>query len=306
MATWGDLKANAATFLGIKITDADVDSVPLLATDPYGNFIRRRARAAAARRHLDRPDRMAGQQGLVEGNLAAPIATTAHSTASSYKAVAGRQHASSTTRRRPPTRSTIPATCSPPTPTPRWATPSPSTPQTGDNLSYDNELLDTHYVAGDGRVNENIGLTAVQDLFHSEHDRLVAQIEKTVQEHLNAGDISFATELGAAGRCGRQSDRAHPRGSHPGQPVERRAPVPGGEVRHRDRIPAHRVRRIRALRRAGHPRRRRRQRPYRSGDHLGVRQRRLSLRPFDAGREHQPLRARRRRQAGDRAPTASR
>ena len=26
---------------------------------------------------------------------------------------------------------------------------------------YDNELLDAHYIAGDGRVNENIGLTAV-------------------------------------------------------------------------------------------------------------------------------------------------
>ena len=39
MATWGDLKANAAQFLGIKITDADAGAVPLLATDPYGNFI---------------------------------------------------------------------------------------------------------------------------------------------------------------------------------------------------------------------------------------------------------------------------
>ena len=58
MATWGDLKANAATFLGIKITDADVSAVPLLATDPYGNFIRRREWPAAARRQFDRPDRM--------------------------------------------------------------------------------------------------------------------------------------------------------------------------------------------------------------------------------------------------------
>ena len=36
---------------------------------------------------------------------------------------------------------------------------------------------------------------------------------------------------------------------------------------------------------------------------LGIRQRRLSLRPFDAGREHQPLRARCRWQAGHRPPT---
>ena len=47
----------------------------------------------------------------------------------------------------------------------------PFNPQTGENLFYDNELLDAHYVAGDGRINENVGLTAIQDLFHAEHQR---------------------------------------------------------------------------------------------------------------------------------------
>ena len=41
--------------------------------------------------------------------------------------------------------------------------------------TYDNELLDAHYIAGDGRANENIGLTAVHSIFHSEHNRLVEQ-----------------------------------------------------------------------------------------------------------------------------------
>ena len=48
-------------------------------------------------------------------------------------------------------------------------------------------------MAGDGRVNENVGLTAIQNIFHAEHDRLLAQIETTVQTNLNNGDISFAT-----------------------------------------------------------------------------------------------------------------
>ena len=61
-------------------------------------------------------------------------------------------------------------------------------------------MLDAHYVAGDGRVNENIGLTAIQELFHSEHDRLLAQIKATVQQNLDDGDVSFASRLGAAGR----------------------------------------------------------------------------------------------------------
>ncbi len=32
---------------------------------------------------------------------------------------------------------------------------------------HDNELLDAHFIAGDGRANENIGLTAVHHIFHS-------------------------------------------------------------------------------------------------------------------------------------------
>ena len=42
---------------------------------------------------------------------------------------------------------------------------------------FDNELLDKHFVAGDGRSNENIGLTAIHDVFHSEHARVLAQIK---------------------------------------------------------------------------------------------------------------------------------
>ena len=39
MATWAVVKAQARDLLGIHLTDADFDNVPLLATDAYGNFI---------------------------------------------------------------------------------------------------------------------------------------------------------------------------------------------------------------------------------------------------------------------------
>ena len=45
---------------------------------------------------------------------------------------------------------------------------------------YDNELLDAHFIAGDGRANENIGLTAVHHVFHSEHNRLVEHTKEVV------------------------------------------------------------------------------------------------------------------------------
>ncbi len=61
----------------------------------------------------------------------------------------------------------------------------------GNNLTYDNELLDAHYIAGDGRANENIGLTAVHHVFHSEHNRLVQQSKQTI---LAAGDLAFLNE----------------------------------------------------------------------------------------------------------------
>src|SRR5437867_1317506 len=40
MATWKVVKAQARDILGINLTAADFDDVPLLATDPYGNFIK--------------------------------------------------------------------------------------------------------------------------------------------------------------------------------------------------------------------------------------------------------------------------
>ena len=57
--------------------------------------------------------------------------------------------------------------------------------------TYDNELLDAHYIAGDGRVNENIGLTAVHAIFHSEHNRLVQHTQDVV---LATNDLAFLSE----------------------------------------------------------------------------------------------------------------
>ena len=64
---------------------------------------------------------------------------------------------------------------------------------------FDNELLNAHYIAGDGRVNENIGLTAVHEIFHSEHNRLVAQIQGMVTAELANGNVSFAQQWVIAG-----------------------------------------------------------------------------------------------------------
>jgi len=41
-------------------------------------------------------------------------------------------------------------------------------------------LLDAHIIAGDGRANENIGLTTVHEVFHAEHNAVLAQIKGLV------------------------------------------------------------------------------------------------------------------------------
>ena len=55
---------------------------------------------------------------------------------------------------------------------------------------FDDELLDAHFATGDGRGNENIGLTAVHTIFHAEHNRLVGAIQSEVRAILAADGIS--------------------------------------------------------------------------------------------------------------------
>jgi hypothetical protein len=167
MATWEVVKAQAARLLGVQLTDYDVGDVPLLATDAYGNFIR--GAHGFVKVVMKGADGIAGtaDDTLVEGDptanggLGISIANavrTGHQflidiahTASPFDALGNRLL--------PDADNVI------------GGTPAPG--------FYDNELLNAHYIAGDGRVNENIGLTAVHAIFHSEHNRL-AEETKTI------------------------------------------------------------------------------------------------------------------------------
>ena len=53
----------------------------------------------------------------------------------------------------------------------------------GRKVAYDDELLDAHFITGDGRGNENIGLTSVHFVFHAEHNRLVEHIKDVAASH---------------------------------------------------------------------------------------------------------------------------
>ncbi|SEE72757.1 Ca2+-binding protein, RTX toxin-related [Pseudomonas migulae] len=181
MATWKVVKAQANDILGIHLTDADVDNAPLLATDAYGNFIK--GPNGFPMVVMKGADGLGGTADdvLVEGNPLAPVDLT-NAVRTGHQFLADIAHNAAPVFSggvlAPDADSDI-------------GNDVPFNPQTGANLAYDNELLDAHYIAGDGRVNENIGLTAVHAIFHSEHNRLVAQTKDTV---LDSGDVAFLNE----------------------------------------------------------------------------------------------------------------
>jgi Ca2+-binding RTX toxin-like protein len=174
MATWGEVKAQARTLLGINLTDNDVGSVPLLRTDAYGNFI-------PAANGMPQLITGVGLDGIpntaddivVVGDLAAPISTVgAIRTNSAF--LADIAHEAVPIGKIADGDITIGL----------------ANPGNGDT-EYDNELLDAHFIAGDGRVNENIGLTAVHHVFHAEHNRLVDHTKDVV---LASNDLVFINE----------------------------------------------------------------------------------------------------------------
>ncbi|BDG74000.1 peroxidase family protein [Roseomonas fluvialis] len=163
MATWGEVKAQALAMLGITLTDQDVGSVPLLRTDQYGNFIP----------HPDTgfPQVITGVglDGIpntadditISGTPGAPV-TLDTAIRTNHAFLADIAH------------DAVPKGIDDGDVTIGLANP-------GNNPDvYDNELLDAHFMAGDGRVNENIGLTAVHHVFHSEHNRLVEHTKSVV------------------------------------------------------------------------------------------------------------------------------
>jgi Ca2+-binding RTX toxin-like protein len=177
LATWADVKTQARERLGIDLTDADVSNVPLLATDHYGQFLR--GPKGYAQVVMSGPDGIAGtpDDTLVEGDPANPISLAgavrtghaflddiAHDALPDGKVADGDTEVSLGNL--------------------------DGTDTTG---NYDNELLDSHYVAGDGRANENIGLTAVHDIFHAEHNRMVVHLQQLIRQEAG-NDPAFAAQ----------------------------------------------------------------------------------------------------------------
>ncbi|MDM0026337.1 peroxidase family protein [Variovorax saccharolyticus] len=191
MATWGEVKAQAL-LLGIKLTDFDVGSVPLLRTDQYGNFI---------------PDPVTGFAQVIAGIGADGIPNTADDIVFSGTPDNPVDPSDLVPDGDPLTPPTVSALrtghafladiAHEAVPIGKLAdgdiTIGLANPGNGDT-EYDNELLDAHFIAGDGRVNENIGLTAVHHVFHAEHNRMVEHNKQVILEVAEGGNLDFLNE----------------------------------------------------------------------------------------------------------------
>lgn len=186
LATWADIKAQARDVLGIELTDLNVGNIPLIATDPYGNFIP----GANGYPQLVVGMGADGQLGtaddvLREGNPAAPVSAqgvvlTGHAFLDDIAHAAAPVVAGGVLQA--DTDSALGYANADGSPGPQG--------QRGPT-AYDNELLDRHFIAGDGRANENIALTAVHQVFHAEHNRIV---EHTKDVTLASMDRAFINE----------------------------------------------------------------------------------------------------------------
>ncbi len=171
-------------------------NVPMLATDPYGEFIPGTERPAAVRHAR------ADGTAWLEGDLADPGARCRRTCGTSTR------RSSPTSRTTPTRRLRTPTTTRQPTRSRRRRTATarrrPTSPHQPAG-TYDDEMLDAHFCAGDGRVNENIALTTIHQVFHSEHDRLVDDIQNTLDANPDP----------AGGLPGRRPERAPTRPPRP-------------------------------------------------------------------------------------------
>jgi Ca2+-binding RTX toxin-like protein len=210
MPTWGELKTHIASTLGFRLTDYDVVDAPLLATDAYGNLVGPdvNGNLVPLVESLDGRARLVislGADGVLGGSganadtylagnpaanggtgvaIPAGALRTGHAFLNDISHTAGPFF----DHDRNPATPALPAA---PDGAQLDALQNPIT-GIGDPLGsvpagqYDNELLNAHYVTGDGRGNENIGLTTVHHVFHSEHNRQVEAVKQAVIDELAA------------------------------------------------------------------------------------------------------------------------
>ena len=185
LASWGEVKVQAATVLGIELTDLDGLDIPLFAVDQYGEFLRG---------PNGLPQFVMSDGTLIEGDLNTPktlvqavidaqlisAGVTAETTGISF--LVDIAHAAN-----PVDAFGVNLV--------RHEDGDANDGLDGGAGTYDGDLFDAHLLSGDGRSNENIGLTSVHHVFHSEHNRMVDQTKAVLVTEAGGSDVTDALAL---------------------------------------------------------------------------------------------------------------
>jgi Ca2+-binding RTX toxin-like protein len=159
IANWSEVKRQAANKLGIQLVDMDIHNVPLLLTDEYGRFLRSSGFPQVVTDFV-----AGGTTATVRvGNPATPVLSglgTGHAFLDDIAHFAK------------PKAGLLPTDG-------LAANLTNGMPNAG---YYDNLLLNEHFITGDGRGNENIGLTAIHTVFHAEHNRLWSYLQGVIND----------------------------------------------------------------------------------------------------------------------------
>ncbi len=175
LATWADVKAQALNLLGIELNDMNVHAIPEVLVDAYGNFIPGANGFVQLVRSIDAN----GVVTAVEGDPTAPVRT------SDGFVSTGHAFLDDIARNANPSAGKTADT----------DTAISSATDLQPARTYDNELLDRHFITGDGRGNENFGLTSIHYIFHSEHNRQVDLVKGLVLAEAIADPIANLTFL---------------------------------------------------------------------------------------------------------------
>ena len=209
LANWNEVKAQALEYLGIQLSDFDIGNVPLLKTDQYGKFIpgpNGYAQVAVSvfetvgsvtKEHMvfvegfhvpadplalpPTPASGLDINSLDLSDITLPPGVVLDPGATVTVSVMRTGHAFLDDIAHHAAPGFVDDDHNPATPKIQQVADSdPGTGDDGNPLTYDDELLGEHFITGDGRGNENIGLTAVHYVFHAEHNRMVEHVKEVV------------------------------------------------------------------------------------------------------------------------------
>ncbi|MEA2780690.1 MAG: hypothetical protein QOK29_2234 [Rhodospirillaceae bacterium] len=172
IGNWAEVKAQAQEMLGLILTDFDVHDVPLLATDQYGKFI---PGANGYAQLVMPPDGVTHLTNWLLEGTAGGLAIPAEALRTGHAFLNDIAHHATPGRWDSNGDHVITAADAF-----QVVDADPGTTDDGLANTYDDEMLNSHFATGDGRGNENIALTTVHSIFHSEHNRLVEVNKLTI------------------------------------------------------------------------------------------------------------------------------